>query len=247
MSLIELREIRKIYPMGDQEVHALAGVDLTVEEGEFIAIMGPSGSGKSTLMHILGLLDGPTSGSYQLNGEEVSVLDDVDLARVRNRTLGFVFQSFNLLPSFTALENVELPMIYGGVPGRRQKAREALRMVGLDTRMDHKPTELSGGQQQRVAIARAIAGEPRVLMADEPTGNVATQQGEEIMQIFQELNSQGITVVVVTHEPHIARHALRLVQVQDGLIVADRPVRQRISAREWLENPGNVSTGVLEL
>jgi putative ABC transport system ATP-binding protein len=247
MSLIELSGVRKIYRMGDQEVRALDGVDLTIEAGEFVAIMGPSGSGKSTLMHILGCLDAPTEGSYRLQGTEIGELDEVELARFRNRTLGFVFQSFNLLPSFTALENVELPMIYGGIPDRRRKAREALVRVGLESRLDHKPTELSGGQQQRVAIARAIAGQPRVLMADEPTGNVSTQQGEEIMQIFQELSEQGITVALVTHEPHIARHALRLVQVQDGKIVADSPIRERLLARDWLADPENQTTGILEL
>jgi putative ABC transport system ATP-binding protein len=247
MSLLDLRGIRKIYVMGDQEVRALDGVDLRVDEAEFVAIMGPSGSGKSTLMHIIGCLDAPTAGSYRLEGTEVSELDEIDLARVRNRMIGFVFQSFNLLPSFTALENVELPMIYGGVSGRRRKASEALKRVGLADRMDHRPNELSGGQQQRVAIARAIASEPRLLMADEPTGNVATQQGEEIMQIFQELNDQGITVVLVTHEPHIARHCKRLVQVQDGLVVADGPITRRIMARDWLANPANRTTGVLEL
>jgi putative ABC transport system ATP-binding protein len=247
VSLIELNQVRKIYRMGDQEVRALDGVSLRIDEGEFVAIMGPSGSGKSTLMHILGCLDAPTDGTYLLDGEEVSGLDDIDLAQVRNRMLGFVFQSFNLLPSFTALENVELPMIYGGVPGRRKMAREALARVGLANRMDHKPNELSGGQQQRVAIARAIASEPHVLMADEPTGNVATRQGEEIMQIFQELNDEGITVVLVTHEPHIASHATRLIQVQDGLVVSDSPVRRRLMASEWLRSPENAVAGILEL
>jgi putative ABC transport system ATP-binding protein len=245
--VIQLTDVRKIYQMGDQEVRALDGVDLTIRSGEFAAIMGPSGSGKSTLMHILGLLDEPTSGSYQLSGVEVSELDDVELARYRNRMIGFVFQSFNLLPSFTALENVELPMIYGGMRKRRERAMEALDRVGLANRMDHKPNELSGGQQQRVAIARAIAGDPEVLMADEPTGNVATQQGEEIMAIFQELNDQGITITLVTHEPHIARHALRLVQVRDGKIVSDKAIRHRMLAREWLEHPENTSTELLEL
>ena len=247
MSLVRIRGVRKIYVMGDQEVRALDGVDLDIRTGEFVAIMGPSGSGKSTLMHILGLLDAPDEGIYELNGTEVSELDEIELAQVRNRTIGFVFQSFNLLPSFTALENVELPMIYGGVSGRRKKAELALERVGLGPRMDHRPNELSGGQQQRVAIARAIASEPDILMADEPTGNVATQQGEEIMAIFQELNDQGITICLVTHETHIARHALRLVQVQDGKIVADGPIRQRILAREWLAEPENQSTGILEL
>lgn len=247
MSLLELRGIHKVYQMGDQEVRALDGVDLTIDDGEFVAIMGPSGSGKSTLMHILGCLDAPTSGTYILGGEEVSAMDDIDLARIRNRMIGFVFQSFNLLPSYTSLENVELPMIYGGVANRRKKAETALERVGLGHRMDHRPNELSGGQQQRVAIARAIAGEPRILFADEPTGNVPSQMGEEIMAIFQELNEQGITVALVTHEAHIARHSLRLVQVQDGRIVADSPIRRRIMARDWLENPENLSTGILEL
>ena len=247
-ALVDLRDIYKIYTMGDQEVRALDGVSLRVEDGDFVAIMGPSGSGKSTLMHILGLLDGPTSGSYRLRGEEVSGLADADLARIRNRTIGFVFQSFNLLPSFTALENVELPMVYGGTRDRRRRAREALARVGLENRMDHKPTELSGGQQQRVAIARAIAAAPSVIMADEPTGNVATRQGEEIMAIFQELNEQGVSIILVTHEPHIARHAQRLVQVQDGLLVTDQPIRRHIRAQDWLSLPENaLATGPLDL
>ena len=240
--LIEMTDIYKIYTMGDEEVRALDGVNLRVRKGEFVAIMGPSGAGKSTLMHLLGCLDAPTSGSYRLNGEEIAKLEDRDLARVRNRLIGFVFQSYNLLPSFTALDNVELPMIYGGVKDRRKKAQTALERVGLSNRMDHKPSELSGGQQQRVAIARAIATEPSVLMADEPTGNVATHQGEEIMMIFQELNDQGITVVLVTHEPDIARHARRLVQVVDGKILADQPIAERILAREWLARPENAAT-----
>ena len=246
-ALIEMTGIHKTYVMGDQEVRALDGVDLQINSGEFVAIMGPSGSGKSTLMHILGLLDAPTAGSYLLEGQEVSVMDDIDLARTRNRVLGFVFQSFNLLPSFTAEENVELPMVYGGIAGRRKRARTALERVGLGHRLDHKPNELSGGQQQRVAIARAIASEPSILMADEPTGNVGTRQGEEIMQIFQELNDQGITVVLVTHEPHIARHSRRLVQVRDGKIVADAAVQHRLFASEWLANPENQAADILEL
>lgn len=246
--LIALRGITKVYHMGEQEVRALDGVDLAVREGEFLAIMGPSGSGKSTLMHLLGCLDAPTSGSYQLGGEEVAGLEDTALARIRNRRLGFVFQSFNLLPAFTAIENVELPMIYGGMRDRRRRAQAALERVGLADRMHHRPAELSGGQQQRVAIARAIATEPPILMADEPTGNVATRQGEEIMEIFQELNDQGITVILVTHEPHIARHARRLLQIQDGRILADQPIRHRIRARDWLAQPENaVTAGALDL
>ncbi len=241
-ALIELNDIFKIYTIGDQEVRALDGVSLSVYSGEFVAIMGPSGSGKSTLMHILGLLDGPTAGAYKLDGNDVGNLEDKELARVRNKQIGFVFQSYNLLPSFTAVENVELPMIYGSMRKRREKASEALARVGLSDRMYHKPTELSGGQQQRVAIARAIATEPSVIMADEPTGNVATRQGEEIMKIFQDLNAEGITAILVTHEPHIAQHATRLVQVQDGKIRADKPIRHRIIASEWLELPGNALT-----
>ena len=246
--LIELTDIYKIYKMGEEEVRALNGVSLQVKTGEFVAIMGPSGSGKSTLMHLLGCLDAPTHGSYKLNGQEIAKMEDKELARVRNQFIGFVFQSYNLLPSFTALDNVELPMIYGGVRNRRKKAQVALERVGLANRMDHKPTQLSGGQQQRVAIARAIATEPSVLMGDEPTGNVATHQGEEIMQIFQELNDQGISVVLVTHEPDIARHAHRLVQVQDGKILADQSISERILAREWLARPENAAaTGPLQL
>lgn len=246
--LVELTDVYKIYRMGDQEVRALDGVSLSIAEGEFVAIMGPSGSGKSTLMHVLGCLDAPTRGSYRLNGEEVADLPDAELARIRNRTIGFVFQSFNLLPSFTALENVELPMIYGKTKDRRKKAMAALDRVGLGSRMDHKPNQLSGGQQQRVAIARAIAGEPKVLMGDEPTGNVALRQGEEIMQIFQELNQQGISVIIVTHENHIGRHSERLIQVQDGHILYDQPIRHRLWAHEWLAEPENaVASGPLNL
>lgn len=247
-ALIELRDVFKIYTIGDQEVRALDGVSFKVHKGDFVAIMGPSGSGKSTLMHILGCLDAPTNGTYILNGHNVGHLEDRELARVRNREIGFVFQSYNLLPSFTAIENVELPMIYGSVRKRRDRAKAALERVGLTNRMYHKPTELSGGQQQRVAIARAIATEPSVLMADEPTGNVATRQGEEIMAIFQELNAQGITAILVTHEPHIAQHSTRLVQVQDGKILADQPIKHRVMAAEWLEQPGNAFTaGPLDL
>jgi len=233
-ALIRTEGITKVYVMGDQEVRALDGVDLVVLEGEFVAMMGSSGSGKSTLMHILGCLDAPTAGDYWLADLQVSQMDDEELARVRNRTIGFIFQSFNLLPSMTALENVELPMIYGGRKERRSKAVGALERVGLHDRMHHKPTELSGGQQQRVAIARAIANEPRMLLADEPTGNISMRQGEEIMEIFQELNDTGITVMIVTHEEDIAKHARRLVTLSDGLIVLDHDVDDRIIARNWL-------------
>lgn len=246
--LIQLRDVTMIYRMGDQEVRALDGVNFSVEDGEFIAIMGPSGSGKSTLMHVLGCLDVPTSGSYRLHGVEVADLADAELAHIRNRTIGFIFQSFNLLPSFTALENVELPMIYGKTKDRRKRAIAALEEVGLGARMNHRPSELSGGQQQRVAIARAVAGDPKVLMADEPTGNVAMRQGEEIMQIFQDLNEQGITVILVTHESHIGRHARRLIQMQDGRVLGDQPIQHRLLAREWLAQPENaVASGLLTL
>ncbi|QRN99027.1 ABC transporter ATP-binding protein [Archangium violaceum] len=222
--LIALRGVSKIYKTGDVEVAALRGVDFDVEAGEFVAIMGSSGSGKSTLMNILGCLDRPTAGQYLLDGQDVSRLDRSGLALVRNRTLGFVFQSFNLLARTTALENVELPMLYAGVPARerRRRSREALERVGLGARLDHHPRQLSGGQQQRVAIARALVSRPRVILADEPTGNLDSRTSIEVMALFQELRQEGITLVLVTHEPDIAGYAGRVVVVKDGRIISDR-------------------------
>lgn len=228
--MLQLRNIEKIYTMGDQEVRALDGLDLDVSPSEFVAIMGPSGSGKSTLMHIVGCLDVPTSGSYLFDGIEVSDMDEDQLAWIRNEKIGFVFQGFNLLSRTTALENVELPMVYGKRKDRRERAVWALERVGLGNRLDHKPNELSGGQQQRVAIARAIASEPRLILADEPTGNLSTVQSEEIMGIFQDLNNEGSTIVMVTHEPEIGRHCKRLVMIRDGKKVSDQPVEERLIA-----------------
>jgi putative ABC transport system ATP-binding protein len=223
MALIEISNLHKTYDSGDVQVHALRGVSMSIQGGESVAVMGSSGSGKSTLMNILGCLDRPTRGTYRLDGEEVGALDRNRLAEIRNRTLGFVFQSFNLLSRTSALENVELPLVYAGVSGRerRRRATAALKRVGLGDRMDHHPNQLSGGQQQRVAIARALVGEPKIILADEPTGNLDSRTSVEIMALFQELVAAGMTLILVTHEMDIASHAARVVEMRDGQILAD--------------------------
>lgn len=228
--MIELSNVKKVYNLGKIQVDALKGVSLKIDKGEYVAIVGPSGSGKSTLMNIIGLLDKPTSGSYKLNGTEVSTLSDDQLAYLRNRQIGFVFQSFNLLSKLNALANVELPMLYAKIPSkeRRQRALRALEIVGLSERIHHKPNELSGGQQQRVAIARAIVMNPSFLLADEPTGNLDTASSIEIMKIFYQLNESGTTIVMVTHEQDIANHAKRIVRLRDGNIIEDTLVPNRI-------------------
>ena len=223
MALIRLDKISRRYQMGGETIHALREVSLQIERGEYVAIMGPSGSGKSTMMNLIGCLDTPTSGTYELNGTDVSDMDDNELAEVRNREIGFVFQTFNLLARSSALHNVELPLIYAGIPSaeRRKMALESVAHVGLTDRMHHKPNELSGGQRQRVAIARALVNRPSILLADEPTGNLDSRTGEEIMALFAELSKKGNTIILVTHEEDIARHARRILRIRDGLIASD--------------------------
>lgn len=222
-ALIQLRDVTKVYLMGTQEVRAMDGITLDVFPNEYVAVMGPSGSGKSTMMNIIGCLDTPTGGSYTLNGSDVGDMDDDELAVIRNREIGFVFQTFNLLPRVTCLQNVELPLIYSGMRKRKrqERAAEVLRDVGLGDRIDHKPNELSGGQRQRVAVARALVTDPALILADEPTGNLDTKTGEEIMWLFEQLYRRGNTLIVVTHEEDIARHARRIIRLRDGVIESD--------------------------
>ena len=234
--IISMKNLGKTYKSGQIEVEALRNANINIEKNEFVAIMGPSGSGKSTLMNIIGCLDKSTAGEYWLEGINISTLNEVELAKIRNLKIGFVFQSFNLLPRISALQNVELPMIYAGVSSkeRRKKAISALNRVGLEPRMHHKPNEMSGGQKQRVAIARALVNSPAIILADEPTGNLDSASGEEIMTVFQDLNKEGVTIVLVTHEPDIAAHTKRILKFKDGLLISDEAVINPVDAREIL-------------
>jgi len=229
MNIINIEHIAKVYQVGSEEVHALRDVSLKIDKNEYVAIMGPSGSGKSTLMNMLGCLDTPTSGIYDFKGKSVSEMTDNDLAKIRNKEIGFVFQTFNLLARSDAIHNVELPLIYAGISTseRRERARQALVDVGLQDRMHHKPNELSGGQRQRVAIARALVSKPAIILADEPTGNLDSKTGEEIMGLFHEIHEKGNTIILVTHEEYIAEHALRIIRLKDGLIEKDEIVEKR--------------------
>jgi putative ABC transport system ATP-binding protein len=228
--MIKIKNLKKVYQNGSICVEALKNINLQIQGREFVSIMGPSGSGKSTLMNILGCLDKPTEGIYELDGQSVQDMNDNQLAVIRNRKIGFIFQSFNLIPRISALKNVELPMIYAGVPAKERKERaiKALERVGLKERMDHKPNELSGGQRQRVAIARSLVNSPSVIFADEPTGNLDTKAGNEVMSIFQQLNEEGVTIIMVTHEPDIAQHTKRMIVCRDGEIIEDTPVKDQI-------------------
>lgn len=237
-TIIEIEHLKKTYVMGSQEVHALQDISITVDKNEYVALMGPSGSGKSTFMNLLGCLDSPTSGIYHLNGNDVSDMSDAELATVRNKEIGFVFQTFNLLPKLSSLDNVALPLVYSGMSKSKRDARaqEVLEMVGLGDRVDHRPNELSGGQRQRVAIARALVNKPAIILADEPTGNLDTKTSIEIMEIFEKLHNDGNTIIIVTHEPDIADHCHRIVRLRDGLVESDKNNENIILASDPTHN-----------